>query len=274
MITRRFSSADGTSLCADVYDPSDAGPGRGLLVLVHGFGEHRGRYHDTAGFLAQQGYQVACLDLRGHGESGGTRAYVERFADYLQDVEAVIKEMGAQDPVLLVGHSMGGLVALNYVLRHPERVRALALSSPFLGLKLKVPVWKRWLAQACSSVLPTLKVPSDLDPALLSHDPQVVAAYARDPLVVRHATARWFTEVLAAQAEVLRAAPRVSVPTLFLCAGDDRVVDAAVSQRVFDRLPGSIDKMMTLYPGLYHEIFNEVERDRVLQDLATWLARH
>jgi alpha-beta hydrolase superfamily lysophospholipase len=233
---------------------------------------------------------VTC-DLRGHGESGGTRGFVRRFGDYLEDLRAVLADATvalaglpgapaaspppqAQRPILL-GHSMGGLVALQFALAYPDSLRALALSSPFLGLKLAVPGWKRTLGLVASVLAPKLRMPSGLNPADLSHDSEVGRSYAADPLVTHEATARWFTETTAAQADVWVRAGRVRVPTLMQVAGDDRIVDAAVSQTVFDRL-GAVDKNLTVYPGLFHEIFNEAEADRrrVLSDLTSWLADH
>lgn len=133
MVTRRFSAADGTSLCADLYEPAVAGPPEGVVVIVHGYCEHRGRYRETAAQLAGCGYRVVVGDLRGHGESGGKRAYVQRFQEYEVDLQAMLDQAGAQDgrPPLLVGHSMGGLIALRYMIDRPGQVRALALSSPF-----------------------------------------------------------------------------------------------------------------------------------------------
>jgi alpha-beta hydrolase superfamily lysophospholipase len=267
---------------------------RGLIVLVHGYCEHRGRYRHVAEHLAAQGYAVFCGDLRGHGESGGERGFVHRFGEYLDDVTAFLSEaeslydenvsrgsQGGSAPAvrggeplrpLLVAHSLGGLIALQYVLAYPTAVRAIALSSPFLGIKVKVPVWKRGLGLVASLAHPTLRLPNGLDAADVSHDPEVVTAYATDPLVTHEATARWFTETTAAQSDSRMRANRVRLPTLFLTAGDDRIVDSEVSQNVFARI-GASDKMLNVYPGLFHEIFNELQpdRQRVLSDLSSWL---
>jgi alpha-beta hydrolase superfamily lysophospholipase len=164
-------------------------------------------------------------------------------------------------------------VAMRYALERPEAVRALALSSPFLGIKVQVPGWKSALGRLASRVYPGLSIPGEIDPALLSHDAAVGRAYAADALVPKVATARWYTEAVAAQAEVRARAPELRVPLLLLHGADDRIADPAASQAVFDRIGGS-DKTLTMYPGLYHEIFNEIERGRVIQDLVTWLKAH
>ena len=316
--SRTLSSADGTTLRVDVYplttlatgqppaqaggparadgataqapadgstaaDPTAAAPTpRGTVVVLHGYCEHRGRYRHVAAHLNRHGYNVLVGDLRGHGESGGPRGFVNRFSDYLADTQAFLTEAAAQfkpsggpaaaKPILL-GHSMGGLVGLQFALNHPEALRALALSSPFLGLKIIVPGWKRTLGLVASVISPKLRLPSGLGSADLSHDPEVGRRYDADPLVTHDATARWFTETTAAQDDLRARAGRVRVPTLMQVAGDDRIVDAEVSQVMFDRL-GASDKNLTVYPGLFHEIFNEVDRERVLADLTNWLVEH
>jgi lysophospholipase len=276
MVTQRFLSSDRTPLYADFYDPQSPERGRSI-VIVPGYCEHRGRYRATAAALAEHGHRVAVVDLRGHGESGGARAHVLRFAEYLEDLRAAIAHAAAKglltEPPVLLGHSMGGLVALRYALDRAAELRALVLTSPFLGLKLKVPRWKRGLGRIASLLRPQLALPSGLNPDELSHDPVVCRAYAQDPLVSRIATARWFTEVTAVQAEVRQRAGRLKLPLLLLHAGDDRIADPAASRTLFDRV-GSSDKVMTLYPGLFHEILNEVDRDRVLADLFSWLQAH
>lgn len=290
--TRSLTAADGTPLRADYYVDKPRAS-RGVVVVVHGYCEHRGRYRHVAEHLVEQGYAVMVGDLRGHGESAGERGFVRRFSEYLDDVTAFLGEAqtlffgpevtsGAQPlptadvdtpqrPILL-GHSMGGLVALEYVLAHPTSVRALALSAPFLGIKDSVPAWKRGLGLVASLVRPTLKLPNGLDSRHVSHDPDICQSYATDPLVTHDATARWFTETVSAQSDVKARANRIRTPSLFLHAGDDRIVDTAASQEVFSRL-GASDKTLNVYPGLFHEIFNErpADRTRVLADLTNWL---
>lgn len=275
MFTRSLQSADGTPLRLDGYQ-SDRAEIRGVVVLIHGFAEHRRRYGHVAAHLNQQGYHVLAGDLRGHGESGGDRGYIERFGDYVDDVTAFIQEAqrsfpAASDrPPVLLGHSMGGLVCLEYVLSHPKAARALAITSPFFGIKIKVPGWKRTLAMGASLLKPRLKLPNQIDSSILSHDEASCLAYAQDPLIFHTATARWFTEILATHADVRRRAVQLAIPTLMQQAGDDRLVDSQAAQEVFDLL-GTQDKRIKVYSGLYHEIMNEVDRATVLTDLTDWL---
>ncbi len=300
--SRTLSSADGTPLRVDLYPvtvppiqpaasagapaddsaPVSSAP-RGTVVILHGYCEHRGRYPHVAAHLNRHGYHVLVGDLRGHGESGGARGFVRRFSDYVADARAFFDaaaELSRSGPKaatkpILLGHSMGGLVGLQFALAYPEALHALAVSSPFLGLKIKVPGWKRTMGVVASVLSPTLRLPSGLSANDLSHDTEVCRRYDADPLVTHDATARWFTETIYAQEDLRARAGRVRVPTLMQVAGDDRIVDAAVSQVLFDRL-GATDKNLTVYPGLFHEIFNETptDRQRVLSDLTNWLGEH
>lgn len=289
-ISRNLSSADGTQLRVDLYPlaapaaatgtaAGTADSPRGTVVILHGYCEHRGRYRHVAEHLNKHGYHVLVGDLRGHGDSAGERGFVRRFTDYLEDAQAFLSCAAAELPSpgsgaaakpILLGHSMGGLVGLQFALAFPDALRALTLSSPFLGLKIMVPAWKRSLGLAASLLRPTLRLPSGLRAADLSHDPEIGRSYDADPLVTHDATARWFTEITAAQADLRTRSGRIRVPTLMQVAGDDRIVDAAVSQIIFDRL-GAPDKNLTVYPGLFHEIFNELDKQRVLSDLTSWL---
>lgn len=275
-----IASQDGTRLAALRF-PAPANP-TGAVVIVHGYGEHIRRYRPTAADLAGAGFAVFGSDLRGHGRSGGRRAHIRRFDDYTSDVAATLAwartTYGRGDePLFLLGHSMGGLVALRLALSRPQGLAGLILTSPFFGFKLHVPRLKAAIGRACSLLVPTLALPTGLDPALLSHDSAVTAAYAADTLVNRVATARWFTEVTQAQAEGFARAPSLGVPTLFLQAGDDRIADPGATRALFERAgaPG-IDKSLTIYPEMFHEILNELEpaRSRVLSDVTRWLQAH
>ncbi|HMU37468.1 MAG TPA: alpha/beta hydrolase [Pseudomonadota bacterium] len=278
MNTLTLESADGTPLRVDAYSTQRTEP-RGVVVVVHGFAEHRRRYEHLANFLSEHGFHVLTGDLRGHGESGGERGYIERFSNYVDDVSAFVRtaeetfSMPNRAQPILFGHSMGGLVCSQFVLATKGAVRALAMTSPFFGIKLAVPSWKRALGLGASLVYPKLKLPNGIDGSVLSHDTNLCKAYEQDPFVFHTATARWFSEVLAIHADSLNRASQIKLPTLMLLAGDDRLTDAQAADRVFDRL-GSRDKTMKTYPGMFHEILNELERQRVYDDLLEWLQKH
>lgn len=264
-----LQARDGITLTAE-HHPR---PGcRAVVTVLHGYAEHTGRYAGLVAALDAAGYECHLLNLRGHGRSGGVRGYVRRFGDYLDDLDLFLARAGGPPavPRILLGHSLGGLIALAYVLRRPEAFDALAVSSPFLHPAQAVPPLKAAFAAAVSLLLPTHLMKSEIDPRWLSHDPAVVDAYARDPLVFKTLSPRWFFAVRRAQREVFAGAGAIRLPVLFLLGGADLIADPERSRQVFARL-GSADKRLTVYPGLFHEIFNEVERGQVTRDLLAWL---
>lgn len=249
---------------------------KGLVAIVHGYAEHSGRYQQLAMDLTDNGWSVATFDCRGHGQSGGRRAHIDRFKEYLDDVRSFLDEVvraGYQEAPFLLGHSLGGLITTRYIEQNGERVAGMVLSSPFLGMAMKVPAIKVWAGKALSGIMPTLAMKSGLDPSWISHDRSVVDQYAADPLVSNIATARWFTETLQAQEAALEEASRVTGPLLVMQAGDDRLSSSLVTKRFFE-VAGAEDKSLKVYEDFYHEIFNEVGRDQVLRDLFAWLESH
>lgn len=260
-----FETGGGCSLYYRQWTPSgDAVP----LVIVHGGGEHSGRYIETAARLAREGYAVSAFDLPGHGRSPGKRGHVRSFEDYLKPLQKFIR---GQEPIL-IGHSLGGLVATYHAIEHPRTLRCLVLSSPLWGLSIPVPAWKRAIACLLSPVWPslTMKRPR-LTGATLSHDPQVETRYLSDPLVHFQASARLYTEIQDRCRELPLVLPQLKVPLLLMQAGDDRVVSPEAVKRFFPAV-GSAQKRLILYEGFYHELFNEVEKERVFRDLLSFLA--
>ena len=266
-----LTTSDGLSLYTRAWEPS--GPPRARVALVHGYGEHIDRYAHVGDALAQAGFYVLGADLRGHGKSGGVRGFCNHFREYLDDLSILLEAVGGRP--LVVGHSFGGLISARYCIEYPDRISALALSSPFFKLKLEVPIFKVWMAQAASSLYPKLALPSGLRGADVTRDPELSALYDVDPLNNKNATARWFTETQAAQREVDRRASEIRVPCLVMPGAADRVADPARSQQIFSRL-GSADKTLRLLPGQFHEIFNEPPQDRAeaLKILTDWLIAH
>jgi len=261
----------GTALYYQHWGPRDRGS---PLVIVHGAGEHSGRYAETARRLAQAGFAVWAFDLEGHGRSPGVRGHIRRFGDYLTDLAAFIRFVSQQHggalPVLL-GHSLGGMIATHYAAVHGNTIRALVLSSPLWGLRARIPLWKHLLAYGLSGIWPslTLRRPRTLE-LVISHDPAVTERYLTDPLMHFVASARFYVEMRRAEAELPQRLPQVSVPVLILQAGDERIASAEAAQRLFP-LVGASDKRLIVYDGYYHEVLNEVGRDRVVQDLLDWL---
>lgn len=268
-----IAAVDGLRLFRRLWLPE--GQPAGTVALVHGFAEHSGRYGHLADLLCSMNFSFATFDLRGHGQSDGKRAHVDRFEDYLLDIDSFLEQLPEHlpQPVWLLGHSLGGLIATRYVQSRNNRVAGLILSSPFLGFAIKVPGYKAIAGRLLSGVIPALTMKTGLDPAVLSHDEEVVRKYRDDPLVNRVASARWFTETTEAQRKALEDAPSLSMPLLVLQAGDDKLSSVEVTRLLFERA-GSEDKDIEIYPGMYHEVFNETERQKPMSRLAEWLEKH
>ena len=268
----QFAAADGLQLARHTFRPSVGE--RAAVAVVHGYGEHGGRYRQLGGELAGRGHGVFVFDLRGHGRSAGRRGHVTRFREYLDDTAAFLDLVrGEADglPLFLLGHSMGGLIAACFVeQRRPPDLAGVVLSAPFLRLAEPVPRYKLALAHLASLVAPAMDVGNTLDAAGLSHDDEVVAAYRTDPLNHSAATARWATEVLSAQKSALTHAGRITQRLLVMAGADDPVAHPDAARELF-AAAGSRDKKLFVYPGLLHEIFNEAERDAPVADLLAWL---
>ena len=255
---------------------SPTGPATAVLAVVHGFGEHGGRYAFLVDDMVPRGYAVFTFDLRGFGRSPGRRGHVDRFNDYVTDTGAFLTEVRRQcpgTPVILLGHSMGGLVVAAFAERNEAGLAGVVLSSPFLGGPLSVPAFKRKAAWLLSRVTPTYRMDNELHTDQISHDPAVLAAAAADPLNHLQTTARLVAEIPKTQAAVLAAAGQLRSPLLLLYAGRDSLVDPRASETFFGRA-ASVDKAKHCYADYYHEIFNEVGRASVFEDLAAWLATH
>lgn len=267
-IRSTFQTLDGLALSAGSY-PCPAP--RARVVLVHGYAEHMGRYAHVIEALNGAGFEVHAFDLRGHGRSEGVRGHVLRFEDYLDDLDLFLAEL-PQDalPRLLVGHSLGGLLSLRYVLDRPDAFVALAVSSPYLHIATDVHFLKEAVASAASHLAPTLLTKSPIEAKALSHDPAVVEAYIADPLIFKTFNARWFFEAREAQEEVLKRAGEIRLPVLMMIGSADPIADPERSKEVFERL-GSADKRLEVYDGFYHEVLNEVGKERVVRELVGWL---
>jgi alpha-beta hydrolase superfamily lysophospholipase len=269
-----LKTADGLDLHLRCWRAEEA-PHRWTFVIVHGLGEHGGRYQHLAAWFAPLGATVYAMDLRGHGRSGGPRGHAPSLDALLEDIDAVVMRARADSgaPVVLIGHSFGGLLAIAYTLRHPDHIDKAIFSAPLLIPKVKVPAWKRPLAAILPRVAPRVAVSNEVDANLLSHDPEVARRYWSDPLVHDRITGGLYGDTVARGEEFIARAAELRLPFLLMQGRDDRIVDPSGSQRFFARATAP-DRAFCLYPGLYHEIFNEVDHERVFQDLESWLSQH
>ena len=271
--TGEFAGSDGVKI---FYRNYQAAPERARLVIAHGLGEHSGRYGNVIERVVPNGFSVWAPDHRGHGRSGGRRGHVLNFVQYLSDlrltVELVKKDMPGGIPCFLLGHSMGGLIALYFAQRHPEHIDGVVASSPGLGLAIEIPPLKKVLGSFMSYVWPGLTMGNELDATKISRDSNVVSAYEDDPLVHDRVSARFFTEFLAAMQSVNQQASTLKVPVLMQVAGQDYLVSADSSKQFFEKLTLQ-DKALLVYDGMYHEIYNspEDQKKKVLDDLEAWL---
>jgi acylglycerol lipase len=268
----QLTSSDGTALFARRILP--AGDSRAHLAWIHGVAEHSGRYLETMRWFAERGVGSTAVDLRGHGRSEGKRVFIRRWAEYTSDVLAFLEGVeGTGGPSFLIGHSMGGLVVGRALQTQPQRLSGLkgsVMTSPYFGLKVVVPGWKVCAGRFLSKVMPKASLPSDLDASLLSKDPEQVQAYMDDPLVTHSVTARWYTEGVDQYPLVQADASRLTLPVLFMHGEDDGITDPAATQAVFERC-GSEDKEHKTWPGMRHELLNEVEREQIREHLLGWV---
>jgi alpha-beta hydrolase superfamily lysophospholipase len=268
----RHSQARGTSrLYRQTWLPD--GDPRAVVVLAHGLGEHSGRYASLARHCTDRGFAVCALDHHGHGKSEGLAGHVERFSVYLDGVRELVAHVREELPGLpmfMLGHSMGGLIAATFMRESQSAFRGCVLSGPALLSDAAPNAIVLWLNRLISSLAPTVPM-IGLDPAGVSRDPEVVRAYVSDPLV-HHGklSARLIAELMATMGATLAAASEILLPLLIM-HGEADVLTSPSGSREFYASVASVDKTLKLYPGLYHEIFNEPERDAVLADMTDWL---
>ena len=242
---------------------------KAVLLIVHGLGEHCGRYMNVVNHFVPLGYAVYGLDHIGHGKSEGMREGVESFEDYTDTLAVyceMVKGWQAGKPMFLLGHSMGGLIASCYLLDHQADFRGAVISAPLIKASGNISQATILMGKIHSALA--------LDVNAIARDPEVVKAYVNDPLVFHGKTpARLAAELLKAMMRVTAEANKITLPFIVLQGSEDKLVDPAGAQTL-DNKAGSKDKTIRIYEGLYHEVFNEPERARVLKDVETWLAAH
>jgi alpha-beta hydrolase superfamily lysophospholipase len=268
-----LTGGGGVRIVYDAWTPAGV---EGVVVLSHGMGEHARRYDHVVARLGELGLAVYAPDHRGHGRSGGKRMYVRSIDEYTADLHLLFGEVATRHPgqvPFLLGHSMGAMIALAYALEHQASLRALALSATPVVTGSGIGKPAIVVAKVLGRVVPATPVQA-LDSKFISKDPAVVAAYDADPLVYHgKVPAGVGAAMLRTMAMFQRRLPALTLPTLVLHGAEDRLVDPAGSRLIADTA-GSADLTLHVYDGLHHEVFNEPERDRVLDDLVAWLKNH
>ena len=264
---------DGLSLYFQLWQTEDEQ--KGVVCLVHGLGEHGGRYAYWANLLNQAGYTLMIYDLRGHGKSGGQRGHVSSFEDYLKDTDILLKEAQDRFPkvaIFLYGHSLGALIVSEYILsRRPKLngviLTALSNKTPLQEQKLKVT-----LSKLLGSLIPKVSLASGLVPSTISRDPEVVRLYVNDPLVHHQVSLGWGKSTLDNIAWTEQHASEWALPVLFMHGENDQLGYADGSREFAAKIKG--DCTLKIWPGLFHEVHNEPEKEQVFAYLKKWMDDH
>ncbi len=244
-----------------------------VLAVVHGFGEHSGRYDELATWFGERRCAVHAFDLRGHGRSAGTRTHVDRFDQYLDDLHgflALLRDEHPGLPLVLIGHSMGGLISLAYLVERKPALSAAVISGPALAVDGATSTLRAALARILGRLAPKLSIASGLDATGLSRDPEVVRRYLSDPLVERKMTLGLGAELLAAGPRVRAGAAEIERPVLIQHGQADPLCSPRASEE-FAKNVVAAGSALRIYPELRHEIFNEPERERVFADAWEWI---
>jgi alpha-beta hydrolase superfamily lysophospholipase len=267
--TFSLKTVDGLSLSgnrwAPGHDPS------AVLCIIHGLGEHSGRYEDLARNVTDRGSAALAADMRGHGRSEGRRGHISSFEALLSDISLIIEEAAVHFPdlpIFLYGQSMGGNLVINYALRRGDDIKGIIASSPLLRTASPPPRWKHLLGKYARGILPTLPLHNEIRAEDLSRDPEIVGAYKIDPIVHDRLTLRFY-DVLLAGEWALRHANDLRVPTLIMHGGADRVTSLEASHQ-FSELAGDICTFKA-WEGFYHEVHNEPGKERALDFMIEWL---
>jgi len=249
---------------------------KAVLLVVHGLAEHSGRYMNVVNRFVPLGYAIYAIDHLGHGKSDGTRVYVERFEDFTDTLKIffdMMRKWQSEKPIFLVGHSMGALISAGYLLDYQDELTGAVLSGAAVKVPESISSAIIFMGKVLSKLMPKFGL-IGLEADGVSRDPAVVQAYLDDPLVYTgKTTARLGAELLKSMQHITEEAARITLPILFLQGSADKLIDPGGAQMLYDSV-GSADKTIKNYDGLYHEVFNEPERDQVLDDFEAWLEAH
>lgn len=261
---------DGLKLYFQGWQP-DANP-RAVICLVHGLGEHSGRYLQLGEFLTQAGYAVSSFDLRGHGRSEGKRGHASSYEDMMKDISLFIqetKERFSDKPIFLYGHSLGGNLVINYVLRYPQTFKGVIATGAAFKPAIQPPTWKIMLGKMMRCLWPSLLLNNELDIKFLSRDNKVIEDYRNDPLVHSRISARFGIDFLAAGLWALESAKEFYLPLLLMHGSADQLTSVEACQEFARQVKGNCT--LKIWNGFFHEIHNEAEKNEVFHFLLQWI---
>ena len=268
---RSFDGVDGVRIVYDVWTP-DATP-RAVVILSHGLGEHARRYDHVAQRFGRDGLLTYALDHRGHGRSGGKRVLAKDISEFTGDFDTLVGVATHEHPGvprIVLGHSMGGGIVFAYGVEHPDNYDLMVLSGPAVAAQTAVSPLLARLAKTIGAIAPGLPL-QQLDAGAVSRDPAVVDAYNTDPLVYHGKVPGGIARVLLLVGETMpQRAASLAAPLLVVHGSDDRLIPVEGSRQLVAAV-GSSDVELKVYPGLYHEVFNEPEQDQVLDDVVSWI---
>ena len=269
-----YTTSDGLQLRILTWLPEEGAKITGLVVIGHGLGEHAGRYEHVADALTAAGVAVRAFDHRGHGRSGGLRGHVDEFAQLPRDLASVVQAFRADYPDLpavVYGHSLGGLITLQFHVDHPDHgLSGLILSNPLLEVAFVPPRWKTMAARLLGRLAPRLRLDNELDTTEISRDPVEVKAYEDDPLVHRLISTRLFNEMMAAADRSAASASSFRLPTLWILGGSDKIVSAKAGEAFARTLPADATTIR-VWPESYHEPHNDLDKAEVIEAIVGWV---
>jgi alpha-beta hydrolase superfamily lysophospholipase len=266
----KFKTFDELQLFGQSWQPE--GRSRAVVCLVHGLGEHSGRYVHVTDSLTQAGYILISFDLRGHGKSEGPRGHTPSYEALMNDISSLLEVANQQFPQLsffLYGHSLGGNLVLNYILRRQPQFKGVIVTAPWLRLAFEPPAFKIILGKITNQLFPAFSQKNGLDTKVLSHDAEVVHVYENDPLIHDHISARMFIGIYQSAQWVLEHASEFSLPLLLMHGGDDKIISVEASREFADKINENCT--FKIWDGFYHEIHNEPGKEKVFKFMVDWL---
>jgi len=269
----QWHTSDGTSVFAQCWRP--ASQPKAAVVLVHGLGEHSGRYAHVAQRFTASGYALSAMDLRGHGRTGGVRGHFPSFDTAMADINQLLDETQKLFPgasLFLYGHSLGGALVLYYGYTQKRSLHGIIATAPGLAPGTAIPPAKILAGKVLNNLAPKMTMDNGLDFDSLSHDPEVKNVYLSDPLVHKKISARLGMELLNAGIWIRSQHGNFPYPLLLMQGSDDCIVDSALNRKFAEGLTG--DVTFKLWPGMYHEIHNEFDKDQVLDFVVNWMDQH